>query len=83
MYNWETNKTTNRYDVDFNPDLPGMKYVADIAANSMQMKFLNREVKKFLTKLVDFTVVTSRKRIRVSTMKSYLKLSTMTAIEKT
>ena len=47
VYNWETNKTTNRYDVDFNPDLPGMKYIADLAANSVQMQFLNREVRKY------------------------------------
>ena len=47
VYNWETNRTSNRFDVDFNPDLPGMKYVADLAANSFQMQFLNREVKKF------------------------------------
>ena len=47
VYNWETNLTTNRFDVDFNPDLPGMKYVADLAANSFQMQFLNREIRKY------------------------------------
>ena len=47
VYNWQTNKTTNRYDVDFNSDLPAMNFIADIAANSVQMQFLNREVKKF------------------------------------
>ena len=47
VYNWETNKTTNRFDVDFNPDLPGIKYVASLAANSFQMQFLNRKVSKY------------------------------------
>ena len=47
VYNWQTNKTTNRYDVDFNADLPAMNFIADIAANSVQMQFLNRKVRKY------------------------------------
>ena len=41
VYNWETNRATNQFGVNFNPDLSGMKHVADLAANSFQMQFLN------------------------------------------
>ena len=47
VYNWDTNLTSNRFDVDFNPDLPGMLYVADLATNSVQMQFLGRKISKY------------------------------------
>ena len=44
VYKWQTNMTTNYYDIDFNPELLAMKFITDIAANSIRMQFLNREV---------------------------------------
>ena len=48
MFHWDSERVVNRYDCNFNPDLPAMAYISKMLTTSVDTQFLNRRVcKKF------------------------------------
>ena len=57
VFHWDSGRVVNRYDCDFNPDLPAMAYIATMLTTSADAQFLNRRVcKKFNDVLYHGTV---------------------------
>ena len=46
VYHWKSGRVVNRYDCDFNPDLPAMSYITKMLTTSADAQFLNRRVRK-------------------------------------
>ncbi len=69
VYHWDSGRVTNRYDCDFNPDLPAMAYISKMLTTSADAQFLNRRVcKKFNDGLYHGTVTKMHKGAKNQTM---------------